>query len=289
MNLPEDKQIEKIIAELKNCDWDKVSEEKIIKKIRELNFIPFPTSLLKKGFYVDRIRVNNDKELFYSEKEISYRDDYHNIKKYGRANLKNQSLFYGAFESENIKHPRFVNLIETSEIYRNIENYRDLNSKFYVTLGRWELIKETEVLEIIFDNEFLNKSEENKKAYQFHSDKLKTIDLENETRFKKILEFFSSEFAKKEIKNDNYYKASAIYFNMSLMSSESIAGVKYPSVKSDYLGYNLALLPNAFERNFRLKNVVLLEIDKKRMNTTIKSVNSVKDFGPMNSKFKWMH
>lgn len=285
MNLPEIEKIEEIIFELKNCDLSKTSEEKLIKKIREINFIPFPTAILKKGFYVDRIRINNGDELFYSEKEISYREDTYNIKSYGRANITGQSLFYGAFESENIKHPRFVNLIETSEIFRNIEKHSELDKTFYATLGRWELINETEVLEIIFDKNLIEKSEENKKAYQYHLQKLKEI--ENEEKFHKILEFFSSEFAKKTIVNDSDYKLSAIYFNLALMSNQNIAGVKYPSVKSDYLGYNLALLPNALERNFRLKNVVLLEIDKKGMNTTVKSVNSVDDFGPMNSKFKW--
>lgn len=282
MNLQE---IDKIISELKNCDLSKTSEEKVIRKIRELSLIPFPTAMLKSGFYVDRIRINNENELFYSEKEISYREDLYNIKSYGRANLTGQSLFYGAFESENIKHPRFVNLIETSEIFREIEKYSELDKKFYATLGRWELVNETEVLEIIFDKNIIEKSEENKKSYEYHLQKLSTI--ENKDEFQKILEFFSSEFAKKRIESDNDYKLSAIYFNLALMSNQSIAGVKYPSVKSDYLGYNLALLPNALERNFRLKNVVLLEIDKKGMNTTVKSVNSVDDFGPMNSKFKW--
>lgn len=285
MNLPEIEKIEKIISELKNCNLSKTSQEKLIRKIREFNFIPFPTAMLKHGFYVDRIRINNEKDLFYSEKEISYREDLYNIKNYGRANLAEQSLFYGAFESENIKHPRFVNVIETSEIFRNIEDYKELDKKFYATLGRWELVNETEVLEIIFDKNIVDVSEENKRAYNYHSEKLDTI--ENNEKFQKILEFFSSEFAKKEITNSDDYKLSAIYFNLSLMSSQNIAGVKYPSVKSDYLGYNLALLPNALERNFRLKNVVLLEIDKKGINTTVKSVNSVDDFGPMNSKFQW--
>lgn len=164
--------IKKVIEELRSFDLTVVSDEQIFNKIRELSFIPFPTAILKNNFYVDRLRMNKEDKLFTSIDEISYRKDFENIKSYGRANCPTQTIFYGAFESENIKLPRFVSLIETSEIFRDIEKHSNIDKKFYATLGRWKLKKETEVLEIIFSEKYMN-SEENIRAYNYHWDNLK--------------------------------------------------------------------------------------------------------------------
>jgi len=284
--LPTIERIEEIIRELKSFDLESTDENLIFKKIQELVFIPFPTAMLQNTFYVDRIRLNQGDKLYSSEEQISYRRDETNIEKYGRANLMKQSLFYGAFESENIRHPRFVNLIETSEIFREIAKHEDLDVKFYATLGRWELKKNTEVLEVIFSEDFL-KSEENKRAFDYHYKNLKRDLPDFEERFKLILEFFTSEFSKKTIKSHHDYKLSSMYFNLSLNSSPNIGGVKYPSVKSDYLGYNLALLPEFLDENFELANVSLLEIDKKGKNTVVDIVNHVTDFGVNKKNFTW--
>ena len=284
--LPDITKIREIIEEIKSFDLVNVSEDQLFNKIRELVLIPFPTAILKNNFYVDRLRMNDGDKLFYSIDDISFRKDLENIKKYGRANYPHQSVFYGAFESENIKHPRFVSLIETSEIFRDIEKYGDVEKKFYATLGRWKLKKETEVLEIIFSEEYL-KSEENKTAFEFHWNNLKEQLPDYEERFKIILEFFTAEFAKKIISSHENYRISASYFNLSLNSSPNIGGVKYPSVKSDYLGYNLALLPEVLEENFELSNVALLEIDKKGKSTVVDIVNNVIDFGENYRNFTW--
>lgn len=284
--LPSLEKVKVIIAELKSFNLEEVDENALFSKIQELVFIPFPTAMLQNTFYVDRIRINDGDKLFTSEEQISYRKDEQNIEKYGRANLQKQSLFYGAFESENIHLPRFVNLIETSEIFRDIEKNEHLDKVFYATLGRWKLKKNTEVLEIIFSEEYL-KSEENKRAFDYHYEKLIKSLPDFEQRLKLILEFFTSEFAKKIIKSHHQYKLSAIYFNLSLNSSPNIGGVKYPSVKSDYLGYNLALLPDFLDENFELANVALLKIDKKGKSTVVEMVNHVIDFGLNNKDFSW--
>ena len=284
--LPNIEKIKEIIAKIKSFDLVNVSEEQLFNKIKELTLIPFPTAILRNNFYVDRLRMNDGDRLFYSIEDISYRKDLENIKKYGRANYPNQSIFYGAFESENIKLPRFVSLIVTSEIFRDIEKNGNVDKKFYATLGRWKLKKETEVLEIIFSEEYL-KSEENRRAFEYHWNNLKNQLPDYEERFKIILEFFTSEFAKKIIPSHEDYRISASYFNLSLNSSPNIGGVKYPSVKSDYLGYNLALLPEVLEENFELSNVTLLEIDKKGKSTVVDSVNNVIDFGKDFKNFTW--
>ncbi|AZA92378.1 Uncharacterised protein [Chryseobacterium nakagawai] len=284
--LPAIEEIRNIIEELKSYDLTKISDDELFNKLRALSFIPFPTAILKNNFYVDRLRINQENKLFYSIDDISYRKDTENIRSYGRANYPNQSMFYGAFESENIKLPRFVSLIETSEIFRDIEKNNDLDKKFFATLGRWKLKKETEVLEIIFSEDYL-KSGENKKAFNYHWSNLKNQLPDYEERFKLILEFFTSEFAKKLINDHRFYKISSSYFNLSLSSSPNIGGVKYPSVKSDYMGYNLALLPEFLDENFELANVSLLEIDKRGKHTTVEIVNNVIDFGENFRNFTW--
>lgn len=119
--LPSVEELKEIIASIEEADLSLTSYNKLVNALTSLQFVPFVTTLLKKGHTIERARINKPGEIFSSESQISYRTDYPNIKSYGRANVPHFSLFYGAIESDTIKHPRFVNLLETSEIFRNLE------------------------------------------------------------------------------------------------------------------------------------------------------------------------
>ena len=285
-NLPSLEEINEIISEIKNADFSKLGYNKLINKIKSLIFIPFVTAKLNKGYHIERGRINEINEIFSSEKDLSYRTDYNNITKYGRANIPNTSLFYGAIESDVIKHPRLINLLETSEIFRNLEHAIE-DADFIMTVGKWEIIQEFEIVEVVFDENSIKNSEEVRKSYEFHYDKMKKELPNYVEQFELILKFFSNQFAKKEIITNFDYMVSAAYSNLAI-EWENHKGIKYPSVKTDYQGHNIVLSPFAVENYLKLVIAAMFKVEKRGKETTVIPIKLCTEFGHMNTNFKWV-
>ncbi|WP_047548501.1 hypothetical protein [Psychroserpens sp. Hel_I_66] len=197
--LPSVEKIKKLIAEYEIADLKKVSFNKLSVQLRKLKWIPILTAKLNKGYHIERARINETDEIFYSETDISYRNDYENIKTYGRANMKHQSLFYGAIESDVIKHPRLINLLETSQIFRNLDKVKVDKADFVMTIGKWRIKENIEVAEMVFNKESIKNSKDVEKSFNYHLGNLTKEHPENLEQFRLILEFFSNQYAKKNI------------------------------------------------------------------------------------------
>jgi hypothetical protein len=285
--LPSLEQLKVIIDELNNANFNLVSYNKLVTKLRQLQFIPFPTAKLNVGYHIERGRINEPGEIFTSEKELSYRTDYNNITKYGRANVPHDSLFYGAIESDVIKHPRLINMLETSQIFRNLDKEKVDNADFVMTVGKWRIIEEMEIVEIVFNENSIENSEDVRKSYQFHLEKLKTDLPDYVDQFEYILKFFSNQFAKKEINSHLDYMISAAYTDLAI-NFRGFPGLKYPSVKSDYMGHNVVLNPRAVDNFLELEIAAMYRITKEKDNTLISPIAHATEFGPLNSNFKWV-
>jgi hypothetical protein len=286
--LPSLAEIKEIISEIENSDFSKVGYNKLFKKLQSLILIPFVTAKLNKGYHIERGRINKPDEVFTSEMEISYRTDYKNIVNYGRANVPHFSLFYGAIQSDIIEHPRLVNLLETSEIFRNLKENNVNNADFIMTLGKWRIINEMEVVEIVFDENSIKNSDDVKNSYEYHLKRLIEHYPEHSEHFKLILTFFSNQFAKKEINKHFDYMVSAAYSDMAI-NIRNFVGIKYPSVKTDYQGHNVVLTPMAVENNLELEIVAMFRVVKNGMKTLVTPIAHATEFGELNSEFKWVY
>lgn len=286
--LPSLNEIKEIIYEIENSDFSQVGYNKLFRKIQTLILIPFVTAKLNKGYHVERGRINEPGEVYTSEKEISYRTDYKNIVSYGRANVPHFSLFYGAIQSDVIEHPRLVNLLETSEIFRNLSENNANNADFIITLGKWRILNEIEVVEIVFDENSIKNSVDVKNSYEYHLKRLIEHYPEYSEHFKLILTFFSNQFAKKEINNHFDYMVSAAYSDMAI-NIRNFVGVKYPSVKTDYQGHNVVLTPMAVENNLELEIATMFRVVKNGMETLVTPIAHATEFGKLNSEFKWVY
>lgn len=284
--LPSIDEINQIISEIQDADFSKLSFNKLFRKIQALKFIAFPTTLLKKGFHIERGRINNTDELFYSEKDLSYRTDFNNIKKYGRANVPENPLFYGAIESDIIKHPRFVNLLETSEIFRNLNENTSTDADFIITVGKWKILEDIEIVEVVFDENSIKNSKDVEDAFNYHLEKLQKDYPEHVEKFSLILRFFSNEFAKKDISSHYDYMVSALYTYMGI-EMQGHKGIKYPSVKTDYQGHNIVLTPTTVENFLELEMASMFRVVKKRKETVVIPIKHCTEFGSMNTNFKW--
>jgi len=101
--------------------------------------------------------------------------------------------------------------------------------------------------------------------------------------------FFSNEFARNDIeKGEVYkYKISASYANY-IWNNTPIKGITYPSVQSNYLGQNVALLPEVVDKYLKLEKVGMFRFKKENGNDLpIDSFKLATDLGENSMNFKW--
>jgi len=284
MNLPSKENLLQIISDLKGVDLSKISYNRIINILMtDLKSIPYTRAKLKAGYHIERARINKTGEIFCSEEEISYREDYQNITEFGRANTPGMSLFYGTIASDHIKYPRITNLLETSELFRNSNNE---SGEFVMTVGKWRIKEDFEVAEIIFNRNCAEKIPYVKKAYEHHYKDLKEDFPNRIDDIMFVLEFFSDEFSKKEIKSHNDYKISAAYAEIAIFL-KGLNGVVYPSVRTDYQGTNVALAIPAVEKYLDLEMAAMFRIYKNEKKSVMDNICIATDLGQLKSNFKW--
>lgn len=285
-NLPDRETLERIVHELKSADLKNVSYHKVFYKIlNELKLVPFVTAKLKAGHHIERARINEPDQVFYAESDLSFRTDFHNIKKFGRANAPEQSLFYGAIKTEHIEYPRIVNLFETSEMFRSIE--KKSTGTFVMTVGKWRIKEDFEVVEMVFNQGNIENIPQIKNSYEYHIDRLKKEMPDKIQDIEFILRFFSDEFAKKDIHSDSDYKISVAYTEMAT-NFKNLSGVTYPSVRTDYQGFNVALTIPAVETFLELEVVAMFKVYKKGEHTFVDNLAYATELGDLKSNFNWV-
>ncbi len=276
--------LEQVRHNLEYVDYDIVC-----KSIADLRDKFVPTALLKKGCYIDRVRINNNNEIFTNKEQVSYIHDKNILENYvtfGRANEPKQEIFYGAIESPEIQQPRIVAYFETSEILKELDKYDNIEEIF--TLSRWRILEDIEIVEMIFSEEALKVSEYSKLSLENQIKNYGHLELVD--HFEKQGKFFSNEFARNDIKkNESFkYKISASYANY-IWNNTHLKGITYPSVQSKYIGQNVALLPELVDKYLKLETVAMFKfIRENGVNLPIDSFRLATDLGANDMDFKWV-
>lgn len=269
------------IEALTNADLSKISYPKILNELLSLGGIPLTLTEIPAGTLISRARFNNSDKLFCSEEEISYRNDFMNIKEYGRANLPYQSVFYGA-----LPYPKseFLTITPVYELKLNDILPPDF-SKGKVTIGFWEVVKPFQVWNIVFDDKLRTKDERLGEDIEFYLDVYKNALPDRIEDLKYLLKFITEEFLKRP-KSHHDYKISATYSEYCM--HKGISGIIYPSLKTEHNGINIALFHKYFDINLRLKHVDLIEIEK-TSDTSFTIVDTLisTEFGNLNTDFKY--
>lgn len=260
----------------------------ICKSIADLRDKFVPTALLKKGWYIDRVRVNKNGEIFSNIEQVSYIHDKNTLDNYvafGRANQPKQAVFYGAIESPAIQQPRVVAYFETSELLKELHKHDNAEEIF--TVSRWRILEDIEIIEMIFSDEALKVNEYNKLSLQ---NQLKNYGhLQLAEHYEKQGIFFSNEFARNDIeKGESYkYKISASFANY-IWNNTHLKGITYPSVQSKYLGQNVALLPDIVDKYLKLETVGMFRFKRENgENLPVDSFKLATDLGKNSMDFKW--
>lgn len=260
----------------------------ICQSIADLRDKFVPTALIKKGCFIDRVRINKNNEIFKNIQQVSYIHDNETLEKYvtfGRANEPKQAVFYGSIISPQIKIPRVVAYFETSELLKELEKYENVEEIF--TLSRWKVLENIEVIEMIFSDEALKVNEYNRLSLENQIKNYKHLELAD--HYEKQGKFFSNEFARDDIKKDESfkYKISASYSNY-IWQNTYLKGITYPSVRSKFLGQNVALLPEIVDKFLKLETVGMFKFEKRNgINLPIDSYKLATDMGNKSMDFNW--
>lgn len=289
--------MDKILVELDRLrnSLRNVEYEHIYELIRSLRYKILPTALLKKGWFIDRVRLNQPADVLFTRKdEISYITDQYvlqNCVDFGRANVKGQGIFYGAVLSPEIEQPRLSAYLETSKIYKHLERFpmapenQNLTETF--TVSRWRILEDIEVLEMIFSEEALKVSH-----YAQESLKNQLNNLKGHERIQHFIEqctFFSNEFARNDIEQgENYkYKISSAYINY-IWNQTDFKGITYPSVATKYKGQNVALMPEFVDKYLELESCLLCKFERiNGVNLPIDNSHLCTDLGNDQMDFQW--
>lgn len=260
----------------------------IYRSIADLRDKFLPIAKIKKGWFIDRVRINKSNEIFTNIEQVSYIHDKNVLNNYvdfGRANEPKQAIFYGAIISPKIELPRVVSYFETSELLKELDKYDNIEEIF--TLSRWEVLEDIEVVEMIFSDEALKVSDYCKTSFLNQIKNYKHLPLAE--HYENQGKFFSNEFARSDVKKGEVYKykITSAYANY-IWKNSSIKGITYPSVQSNYLGQNVALLPEIVDKFLKLDKVAMFKFQRvNKDNLPIDSFKLATDLGENSMNFQW--
>lgn len=262
------KAVNEVIEKLNSLDLEKVDLDYLKKIIVDsFKLIPYHKHYLPAGQKIYRARINDKYSKFFNKVvitknaksftnviEISNRKA-EEILEFGRANIPGVSTFYG---SSSLK-------LACAEVIQDVKYSFDQSKELLnVTVGEWITKKPIILAPLLYSEKVINVRKDI--SYHVHQNKKymkgrytdESIDIHD-----LIINFFSNQFAKKDIKSHHDYKISAFYskilYEMNTVhknNDEDINydGILYPSVVMNFLGTNISLFDIDLNSKIELKN-----------------------------------
>ena len=255
------------IEKLKSLDLSTYPYDEIRKNIGLFGKFGAIQMMLHPGKVLIRARPSNLKQSFTKRRELSYKPKENN-KSYQRASTPNQTMFYAGTIPEDIKvgeldNARIIASLEASHLLRNVGNEGEQS----VTFSKWVITKDIPLFAVCYHKDFTEKNSHTKELYEAYQQWTKSLDPDLQEKSFFITEYLANEFAKKDIRGDYDYMISAIFTEISV--NKGVAGVYYPSVRADALGFNVAILPEAVDSSLQLVAVGECTIYKKGDHTIV--------------------
>lgn len=236
----------------------------IINNLRELNLSKYPyfeakelirnfgevgciTFTLHPTKTITRARTGID---YTNKSDLSYKPQKFNDK-CQRASTPNKTMFYGTIieEERSLIDTRIIAASECSVLLRGGLESTGIEK---ITYGRWQVVNDINLLTIVHKDIFSDVAnkllKELQNAYEGFAEEFPDIEEKNYL----IMRFLAEEFSKKNIANDYDYFLSAIFSEFAT-SDLGYDGIMYPSVQAGGdLGFNVAITPEAVDKNLKL-------------------------------------
>lgn len=230
--------VREAIEILKSFDLKTITTDEIIKILNSVRDQFMVIKTIPKDARICRTRVWDKlpDPIPISSNELSYNPNPSEF--YGRANITNESIFYGSISTEKMTDYFNTNM-ETAKF-----DDSKIERKYFIT-SAWKLNKDIKVISVGNDlphGNHLNLIRDNT---------IKSISLNEKIDIllaKEFDKFISLEFSKKiEDRNHHEYKISASYSRFAF--DQGFDGIMYSSVGSNGTGANLAIQKELIDRN----------------------------------------
>ena len=239
----------------------------IVTKLRDLNLKTYPENIIRNligqlgkfgavemtlypGKTIIRARPNGVGQHFTNRNELSYKPQKFNTS-YQRASTPYLSMFYAGsipedLQPDELDNARIISTLEASNLLRD----NDQEGEQTITFSKWEVTKDIPLIAICHHKDFTTKSSHTKELYDAYQTWVKDLPAELMEKSIEITTFLASEFAKKEIRGGFDYLISSIFFEITV--SKGKAGIYYPSVRTDGMGFNVAIAPDIVDSSLKL-------------------------------------
>lgn len=213
------------------------------------------TFKLQRGRSVYRARKHPSAIRIHYPRDLSYRTDLHKVG-IGRANDVGQSIFYAALPSAEIDQGLVIATVETSINFRNRTDGLET-----FTVGRWKVTKDLEVAAFVFDGPHAQGMLLAEQMAKGHDDVMAGYSGQFRSESDALMARLAHEFGQ-VVPNGHSerYKISAAVSD--IMYKQGFAGVMYPSVLTEYKGFNVALLPGAVEEHLAFDSCMLMQLQR---------------------------
>jgi hypothetical protein len=249
------KEVIKRVKQLKSLNLEYFTDEDIHKLInRWFHIVPFTESTLKGGF-IYRARINQSKDESFDHHDKIYAPL--NPPNYGRANKPGERIFYGATNEK----------VAIFEVIQSLKHSLTPKQPIFLTVGVWSLKEDLKMASIIADPKLHNIRSDIKDGWQKFEDLIENGELKLEAGISGslILQFFSEEFTKINIRSESDYKFSRLYVNSLKTANTYVAdkftkhkfdGITYPSVALKYKGDNHAIFIESADRKLKFEDAL---------------------------------
>jgi len=272
----------KILQELCAIDLSRISFPKLMDiLLNQISSFPLLEIDIKKGSVIERGRINEAESLYMSEREITIRDDFQNIKHFGRAHIPFRPVFYGSMISDDLEYPRYTILTELSERFRKGEDF-----EIAFTVGRWRVKRDFVACSFLYSDQYQEIERINKLIREWNKKLDENKDLDRD-ELKRIGMLISDEFAKSEIRSNDDYKISAAMSEIIYKAGKADA-ILYPGVRSDYKGLNIAIKGGSVIDLLELEKVALFKANIINKKGDLNMTAIAEGLGPFNTEFKWI-
>jgi hypothetical protein len=209
-----------------------------------------------------RAQPNKPNELFITQQRISYNNDLTKISP-GKFNAWYESMFYGCLPYKPSVEKDYLppSAVAALECCKDLTN---INTEFLlkdITIGRWQIQSELNVVNLCFDEVHLGNNPELRDVNSKYLNTLLEVYNSSAGDFvKNIFEYFST-LCRTGTNEKAYYVLTALYSALrdyyKTECSVFVDGLISSSAASEGRGLNIVLTPDAVKKNLILNAVMM--------------------------------
>lgn len=230
--------------------FDKIKEDVAALKFGLMGIV------LHKGKSITRARLNDTNSPFNTRYANQYKPANLN-NRFARASSPHNTMFYGAVVPDEVndidyKESRVTATIEVSKLLRPTANI--YQGEEQITFSRWEVIDDIKLVAICYSQDFIFNSPHTSELNRLYQGFLNTFPRDFVAQSIAVTDFLAAEFSKpnpQEIEHE--YLVSAAFAEVAV--NYGYAGVYYPSVKANGVGFNVAISPSYVDTRLKLAAV----------------------------------